>query len=98
VPILPLILNILDGLVAKKTVLYRGYAHIFCKKKRLDVTASRALAARAEALCAGWPVIPHSFKASQIHSFTEISENGPEVLCAVRVAKSCTVAQFHKET
>ena len=27
---MPLILNILDGLVAKKTVLYRGYAHIFC--------------------------------------------------------------------
>ena len=28
VPILPLILNILDGLVANKTVLYRRYAHI----------------------------------------------------------------------
>ena len=30
VPILPLILNILDWLMAKKTVLYRGYAHICC--------------------------------------------------------------------
>ncbi len=41
---------------------------------------------------------PHNFTASQTHSFTEISENGPEVLWAVRVAKNSTVAQFHKET
>ena len=40
----------------------------------------------------------HSFTDSQFHSFTEISENGPEVLCAVRVAKNSTVAQFHEET
>jgi hypothetical protein len=40
----------------------------------------------------------HSFKASQIHRFTEISENGPEALCAVWVAKNSTVAQFHRET
>ena len=40
----------------------------------------------------------HSFTASQIHRFTEISENGPEVLWAVWVAKNSTVAQFHRET
>ena len=40
----------------------------------------------------------HSFAGSQIHRFTEISENGLEVLCAGWVAKSSTVAQFHRET
>jgi hypothetical protein len=81
-------------------------AHSDTGTGRPDGGASRGMAGDPPQFHRCWPHgrerfapgVRHSFTVSQIHRFTEISENGLEVLCAVRVAKNFTVAQFHRET